>query len=203
MFDGDDAGKRASYKAAIMSLPMLIPNKSLQFVNLPKDNDPDSFLKNNQLIELVNLLKKPLKLLNYIFDVSSSGVSLDDADQKISYDKYLDDLIANIKDKKIQYFYKNEFKSLFFKKLRAINNNNNNEIKTAPQKISSLQKKQVYSFIASAINHSKVRTQIIECILQNIELNEIEKNILIILKKEESISKNTSDILNLFDREIR
>ena len=200
MFDGDDAGKRASYKAAIMSLPMLIPNKSLQFVNLPKDNDPDSFLKNNQLIELVNLLKKPLKLLNYIFDVSSSGISLDDADQKISYDKYLDDLIANIKDKKIQYFYKNEFKSLFFKKLRTINNNN--EIKTAPKKISSLQKKQVYSFIASAINHSKVRTQIIECILQNIELNEIEKNILIILKKE-TISKNTSDILNLFDREIR
>ena len=65
-----------------------------------------------------------------------------------------------------------------------------------------MQKKQVYSFIASAINHSKVRTQIIECILQNIELNEIEKNILIILKKE-TISKNTSDILNLFDREIR
>ena len=64
MFDGDDAGKRASYKAAIMSLPMLIPNKSLQFVNLPKDNDPDSYLKNNQLIELLNLLKKPLKLLN-------------------------------------------------------------------------------------------------------------------------------------------
>ena len=202
MFDGDDAGKRASYKAAIMSLPWLIPNKSLQFVNLPKDNDPDSYLKNNQLIKLVNLLKKPLKLLNYIFDVSSSGISLDDADQKISYDKYLDDLIANIKDKKIQYFYKNEFKSLFFKKLRA-KNNNNNEIKTAPKKISSLQKKQVYSFIASAINHSKVRTQIIECILQNIELNEIEKNILINLKKEETISKNTSDILNLFDAEIR
>ena len=28
LFDGDEAGKRASYKAAIMSLPFLIPNKS-------------------------------------------------------------------------------------------------------------------------------------------------------------------------------
>jgi len=201
MFDGDDAGKRASYKAAIMSLPWLIPNKSLQFVNLPKGNDPDSFLKNNQLIKLASLLKKPLKLLNYIFDVSSSGILLDDADKKISYDKYLDDLIANIKDKKIQYFYKNEFKSLFFKKLRTINNNN--DIITAPKKISSLQKKQIYSFIASAINHSKVRTQIVECIFQNIELNDIEKNILINLKKEEIINKNTSKILNSFDTEIR
>ena len=35
-----------------MSLPLLIPNKSLQFVNLPKDNDPDSFLNNNQLISI-------------------------------------------------------------------------------------------------------------------------------------------------------
>ena len=201
MFDGDDAGNRASYKAAIMSLPLLIPNKSLQFVNLPKDNDPDSFLQNKQLIKLVSLLKKPIKLLNYIFDVSSSGISLNDADQKISYDKYLDDLIENIKDKKIQYFYKNEFKSLFFKKLRTINNNN--EIKVTPKKISSLQKKQIYSFIASAINHSKVRTQIIECIFENIELNDIEKNILKNLKNEEIIDENTSSILNLFDTEIR
>ncbi|MDC0233118.1 toprim domain-containing protein, partial [Pelagibacteraceae bacterium] len=200
MFDGDDAGKRASYKVAIMSLPLLIPNKSLQFINLPKDNDPDSFLKNNKLIKLVSLLKKPIKLLNYIFDVSSGGVSLDDADQKISYDKYLDDLIINIKDKKIQYFYKSEFKSLFFKKLRNLNNN---EVKQAPKKISSLQKKQIYSFIASAINHVKVRNQIIECIFQNIELNDIEKNILINLKKEESINKNTSNIINSFSTEIR
>ena len=45
MFDGDDAGVRASYKAALMSLPFLIPNKSLQFIRLPKNNDPDSFLE--------------------------------------------------------------------------------------------------------------------------------------------------------------
>ncbi len=201
MFDGDDAGKRASYKAALMSLPLLIPNKTLQFVNLPKDNDPDSFLKDNQLIKLVSLLKKPLKLLNYIFDISSSGISLNDADQKISYDKYLDDLIANIKDKKIQYFYKNEFKSLFFKKLRTVNKDN--KIQKTPNKISSLQKKQIYSFIASAINHSKVRAQIIECIFHNIELNDFEKKILMNLKKEEIINKNTSNILNSFDTETR
>ena len=27
MFDGDDAGKRAAYKAALMSLPFLIPSR--------------------------------------------------------------------------------------------------------------------------------------------------------------------------------
>ena len=115
MFDGDDAGVRASYKAALMSLPFLIPNKSLQFIRLPKDNDPDSFLEKNKLSSLVKILKSPTSLLSYIFEVSSEGVSLNDADQKISYDQYLDDLIKTIKDKKIQYFYKSEFKSLFLK----------------------------------------------------------------------------------------
>jgi len=201
MFDGDEAGKRASYKAAVMSLPFLIPNKSLQFINLPKNNDPDSYLENNELTNLINLLKKPIKLLNYIFDVSSSGISLANADQKISYDKYLDDLIANIKDRKIQYFYKNEFKSLFFKKLRTINKNS--EINIIPKKISSLKKKQIYSFIRSAINHTKIRNQIIECIFENIELEAIEKKILINLKNVDNDYKNKTDILKLFDGEIR
>ena len=102
MFDGDDAGVRASYKAALMSLPFLIPNKSLQFIRLPKNNDPDSFLEKNKLSSLVKILKSPTSLLSYIFEVSSEGVSLNDADQKISYDQYLDDLVRTIKDKKIQ-----------------------------------------------------------------------------------------------------
>jgi hypothetical protein len=47
--------KRASYKTAIMSLPLLVPNKSLQFINLPHNSDPDSYLENNKLANLVNL----------------------------------------------------------------------------------------------------------------------------------------------------
>ena len=201
MFDGDDAGVRASYKAALMSLPFLIPNKSLQFIRLPKDNDPDSFLEKNKLSSLVKILKSPTSLLSYIFEVSSEGVSLNDAEQKISYDQYLDDLIKTIKDKKIQYFYKSEFKSLFFKKLRNLNNNNIKN--TTPKQVSSLQRKQIYSFIASAINHSKVRFKIIECIFQNIELDEIERDILDTLNRYDSDQNNDLDILNLFSEEIR
>ncbi len=201
MFDGDEAGKRASYKAAIMSLPFLIPNKTLQFVNLPNNNDPDSYLENNKLPNLVTLLKKPIKLLNYIFDISSNGVSLSDADQKISYDKYLDDLILTIKDKKIQYFYKSEFKSLFFEKLRNINNISKRNV--APNQIGSLKKKQIFSFIASAVNHKKYRSQIIECIFKNIELDEIEKKILTHLKNNQMNFNNKTDIMKFFNPEIR
>ena len=130
-----------------------------------------------------------------------NGLSLNDADQKISYDQYLDDLVKTIKDKKIQYFYKSEFKSLFFKKIRNLNKNNIKN--TTPKQVSSLQRKQIYSFIASAINHSKVRLKIIECIFQNIELDEMERDILETLNNYDSDQNNDLDILNLFSEEIR
>ena len=201
MFDGDEAGKRASYKAAVMSLPHLVPNKSIQFVNLPLNTDPDSYLIKNQLKNLIDLLKNPTKLLNYIFDTSSNGISLKDADQKISYDKYLDDLIANIKDKKIQYFYKREFKSLFFDKLR--NSNQSTQAHTVTKGVSSLKRKQVYSFIASVINHRTVRSQILEAIFSSLELGETENKILDYMKNNDVNSLPKHEIIKLFDEKIR
>jgi len=200
MFDGDEAGKRASYKAALMSLPFLIPNKSIQIISLPNKTDPDSYLNNNQKKDLINLLKKPVNLLNFIFETSSSGIFFNDADQKINYDKYLDDLIENIKDKKIQYFYKSELKSLFFQKLKNLNKKNIN--KKPPKKINSLKRKQIYSFIASAINHKQVRSEIVTSILDNIELEEIESKILKLLKNDDINENATIDIHKIFDEEI-
>ena len=201
MFDGDEAGKRASYKAAIMSLPYLLPNKSLQFISLPNNTDPDTYLINHKINNLINLLKNPINLVSYIFNVSSGGVSLNNADQKISYDKYLDDLIENIKDKKIQYFYKSEFKSMFFNKLRG--SSSKTKLQTIPKKITSLKRKQIYSFIVSAINHPKVRSKIIETILTNIDMDENESNI---IKHLNTLDKNLielKDILAQFSPKIR
>ena len=36
MFDGDEAGLRASYKSALMALEYLSPNKYLQFIKFQK-----------------------------------------------------------------------------------------------------------------------------------------------------------------------
>ena len=201
MFDGDEAGRRASFKAALMSLPFLIPNKSIQFVNLPNNIDPDSYLKSKKINDLLVFFKNPTNLIDYIFYTSSSQISLNDADQKISYDKYLDDLIESIKDKKIQYFYKREFKSLFFAKLR--NANNKTIINNAPKKITSLKRKQIYSFIASAINHKQIRFQIVDILFTKIELEEVENNIVQHLNKEDTNSINSEDILAQFNNKLR
>jgi DNA primase len=183
-----------------MCLPFLIPNKTIQFVTLPNNTDPDSYLENKRFNDLLILLKNPIKLLDFIFNTSSNQISLQDADQKISYDKYLDDLIETIKDKKTQYFYKREFKSLFFKKLRGINNKT---IAAIPKKITSLKRKQIYSFIASSINHKKIRSQVVEILLTKIELEKIDDEIVNLLDKHLANADESLDILPLFNENLR
>jgi DNA primase len=46
-FDGDAAGKKAAYRAALRALPMIEPGSSLRFVDLPKGQDPDDILQQN------------------------------------------------------------------------------------------------------------------------------------------------------------
>ena len=200
MFDGDEAGKRASFKASLMCLPFLIPNKSIQFINLPNNTDPDNYLENKKFNDLLILLKNPTKLLDFIFYTSSNQISLQDADQKISYDKYLDDIVDTIKDKKIQYFYKREFKSLFFAKLRGAKNNIYASI---PKKITSLKTKQIHSFIASAINHKQIRSQIVKILLTKIELEKVENEIVNQMDQNQLNGGETNNILTLFSENLR
>ena len=217
MFDGDEAGLRASYKSALMSLQYISPNKYLQFIKLPKNYDPDSLINKSSLKHLIELLKKPVPIVKFIFDQSSSSVDLSKAEDKISFDKYIDDIIDTIKDKKIKFFYKNEFKNLFFNKLKSRNKKTlivkNKEIKD------NLLSKQINSFMVSYLNHIDLRDDLAELLLssnlldddqvefinyfqknqikemqiEEIKINEIPKNYIKILKY---VSENS--ILDLF-----
>ena len=172
MFDGDNSGLKASLKAALISLPLLSTNKYLQFIKLPNNFDPDSFIKAYSIRNLINLLKNPISIVEFIFDRSSEAIDLTKADNKIQYDKYLDDITSNIKDNKIKYFYKNEFKNLFFNKLKNLNKKN---IKFTPkEQINSLIEMQIFSFLATYLNHVSVREELGK-LIKNSQLLDEEK----------------------------
>ena len=198
MFDGDSAGLRASFKAAIMSLQLITSNKFLQFVTLPKGYDPDNFVNELSISELIKKLKSPLSLSNFIFRQSVKSASLDKVDEKISYDKYLDDLIETIKDSKIKYFYKNEFKSLFFEKIREIGKKNIIKKNTSKKIEINLNQKQKLSFFAAAINHFDVRKMILEELLISHIIDENELSFVKELTKEEILVLNKDKILKKY-----
>ncbi len=195
MFDGDIAGKRASYKSALMSLPLLTPKKFLQFVILPDGSDPDSYLNDYSFSELLKLLKKPTSLVDFIFTQSSNALSFNQTDDKIVFDKYLDDIVLTIKDNKIRYFYKNEFKNLFFNRLKLNKKSNTGgSFFTNP---TSLMEKQILSFIAAIINHKSLRVFIIDNLKNANFLDKTYQDLISYLDKIDISNLSSKEIIEL------
>ena len=195
MFDGDIAGKRASYKSALMSLPLLTPKKFLQFVILPDGSDPDSYLNDYSFSELLKLLKKPTSLVDFIFTQSSNALSFNQTDDKIVFDKYLDDIVLTIKDNKIRYFYKNEFKNLFFNRLKLNKKSNTGgSFLTNP---TSLMEKQILSFIAAIINHKSLRVFIIDNLKNANFLDKTYQDLISYLDKIDISNLSSKEIIEL------
>ncbi len=192
MFDGDASGLKASYKSAIMSLPFLTPSKLLQFVILPNEYDPDTFINEYSLGEFAKYLKNPLSIVDFIFQESSKSIDLQKSDNKVIFDKYIDELVSNIKDSKIKYFYKNEFKSLFFQKLKSFSKKRQS-IKIIPKTI-SLKEKQILSFLAAYLNHMKLRQEIYSLLITSELLNNDQIEFLNFIHKSEFFGQDVDNI---------
>ena len=183
MFDGDASGLKASFKSAIMSLPYLTPSKLLQFIILPNDYDPDTYINEFSLKKFSTYLKNPLSIVDFIFQESSKSINLQKPDNKVIFDNYIDELVSNIKDSKIKYFYKNEFKTLFFKKLKSFSSNKKT-IKIIPNR-PSLKDKQIYSFLTAYLNNIKLRKEIYELLVETDLLNNKQTEFLNFIHKSE------------------
>jgi DNA primase len=58
-FDGDSAGRKAAIRAANRALPLLQPNRTLRFVELPAGQDPDDVIKSGGRDAFEALLATP------------------------------------------------------------------------------------------------------------------------------------------------
>ncbi len=192
MFDGDASGLKASFKSAIMSLPYLTPSKLLQFIVLPNEYDPDTYINEFSLNKFAIYLKNPLSIVDFIFQESSKSIDLQKSDNKIIFDNYIDELVSNIKDSKIKYFYKNEFKTLFFKKLKSFSNKKKS-IKIIP-KNTSLKDKQIYSFLTAYLNHIKLRHEIYSLLVSSELLNNSQIEFLKSVHKSEFLETEIDKI---------
>src|SRR5689334_22342910 len=58
-FDGDNAGKKAAIRAATRALPLLRPDRTLRFVELPAGKDPDDVIRDGGRDAFEELLANP------------------------------------------------------------------------------------------------------------------------------------------------
>jgi DNA primase len=65
-FDGDNAGRKAAWRALENSLEALADNKRLGFVFLPQDEDPDSYIRTNGKAEFDRLVQQAMPLSDFL-----------------------------------------------------------------------------------------------------------------------------------------
>ena len=75
-FDGDAAGQRAAWRALENSLPQLVDGKRVGFLFLPKEHDPDSFIREHGTAAFEQMLHDSLPLSGYMLRELSAQVDL-------------------------------------------------------------------------------------------------------------------------------
>ena len=202
MFDGDLAGKKASIKSALLALKLLKPGFSLQFLEMSKNEDPDSLINNLSKKEFINFLKSPKTLSDYIFDYARESFNYQTPDQKIIFDKYFDDISNLIQNKKVKFFYKNEFKNKLFyffsnKKTKTINRKD----QRLNDKVKNLAYKELLSFIGCYINHPSIRIDLIEDISNMDFFDPPLMDCFKELSKKEKLHLSSNDLINSINNE--
>jgi DNA primase len=75
-FDGDEAGRRAAWRALEVSLPQLADGKQVRFLFLPEGDDPDSFVRRFGAEAFIKRLEEAQPLSGFLFEQLSAGLNL-------------------------------------------------------------------------------------------------------------------------------
>ena len=132
-FDGDKAGKQASFRATEIALKLLKPNKTLRFINLPDNLDPDDYIKNFGLESFNKFVDNASPLQSIIWDLCLQESNIDTPEGKAGFESMLRAKLNLIADKSIKKHYGLLFKDMldqffYFKKTeRKISKFDNSE----------------------------------------------------------------------------
>jgi DNA primase len=84
-FDGDNAGLKAAWRAAMNALPALTDGLKLSFLFLPNEHDPDSFVREFGKEAFEEKMKTALPLSQYIVQHLSADNSLQSQEDKVRF----------------------------------------------------------------------------------------------------------------------
>ena len=111
-FDGDKAGKQASFRATEIALKLLKPNKTLRFINLPDNLDPDDYIKNFGLESFNKFVDNASPLQSIIWDLCLQESNIDTPEGKAGFESILRAKLNLIGDKSIKKHYGLLFKDM-------------------------------------------------------------------------------------------
>lgn len=79
-FDGDSAGRRAAHKALNAALPFASDVRTVKFLFLPAEHDPDSFIRAHGQESFAAYVAKAVPLSKFLLEAAGEGCDLDTAE---------------------------------------------------------------------------------------------------------------------------
>ena len=108
-FDGDEAGRRAAYRAMDLALPLLKPGKSLKFASLPQGQDPDDLLRAGGREAVKDVIESARPLAELLWMREAEAGAFDTPERRAAFEARLAQVIASIGDESVRKYYRSDF----------------------------------------------------------------------------------------------
>ncbi len=108
-FDGDEAGRRAAFRAMDLALPLLKPGKSLKFASLPQGQDPDDLLRAGGRDAVKDVIETARPLAELLWMREAEAGAFDTPERRAAFEVRLAQVIASIGDESVRKYYRSEF----------------------------------------------------------------------------------------------
>jgi DNA primase len=108
-FDGDDAGRRAAYRAVDVALPLIKPGKSLKFASLPEGHDPDDLVRSGGRGAVEEVLGAARALADVLWMRETEAGGLETPERRAALEARIGEVTASIGDESVRRHYRSEF----------------------------------------------------------------------------------------------
>jgi DNA primase len=108
-FDGDDAGRRAVYRALDLALPLLKPGRSLKLAMLPDGQDPDDLVRSGGRDAVEDVLTAARTLADMLWVREIEAGPFDTPERRAALEARLAQVTATIGDETVRRYYRQDF----------------------------------------------------------------------------------------------
>ena len=108
-FDGDEAGRRAAYRALDLALPLIKPGKSLKLAALPDGQDPDDLVRSGGRDAVEDVLTAARPLADMLWARESEAGSLQTPERRAALEARLAEVMSTIADETVRRYYRADF----------------------------------------------------------------------------------------------
>jgi len=165
VFDGDEAGHKASWRAVENALPLLREDTRIGFIFLDSDEDPDSYIRKNGKNAFMKLAKESKSFSEFFIETIKEQDDLSSVEGRSMVARFALPLINKISNDTLKQAYIKEISNICDLDLSKLTQNISNSVKSNVSKkeevkknSSSVLRKSVLGIFMALIQYPKLAT---------------------------------------------